>query len=55
MGILVKFNIELSDSDVEIIGRALDERPYKDVVNLVARIQSQINSQQPKPLQEAEG
>jgi hypothetical protein len=45
VGVLVKFNIELTDADLTLIGELLDEQPYKKVAGIVRRIQEQINAQ----------
>jgi hypothetical protein len=46
MGVLVIFKIELTAEDIELIGRLLDEQPYKIVAPLAQRVQAQINAQQ---------
>lgn len=46
MGPLVNFKIELTASDIALIGSLLDEQPYKRVVDLVRRVQAQINEQE---------
>jgi hypothetical protein len=55
MGILVvSYSIQLTPDDLRIIGTALDERPYKEVAALCARIQVQINEQdKPKEAEES--
>lgn len=45
MGVLVIYKIELSDADIELIGAALDELPFKKVIDLSKRFQSQIDTQ----------
>jgi hypothetical protein len=45
MGVLVTFKIELTSEDIELIGRLLDEQPYKLVAPLAQRVQAQINAQ----------
>jgi hypothetical protein len=45
MGVLVNFKIDLTSQDIELIGRLLDEQPYKLVAPLVQRVQAQINAQ----------
>jgi hypothetical protein len=45
MGILVNFKIELTAEDIELIGRLLDEQPYKLVAPLAKRVQAQIDAQ----------
>lgn len=42
---MVNYTIELSPNDLRIIGLALDDRPYKEVAGLCARIQKQITDQ----------
>jgi hypothetical protein len=46
MGIPVTFKIELTADDIELIGRLLDEQPYKLVAPLAKRVQAQIDAQQ---------
>jgi hypothetical protein len=46
MGLLVTFKIELTADDVKYIGGLLDERPHKEVSDLVKRVQVQIDTQQ---------
>jgi hypothetical protein len=46
MGVLVTFTIELTAEDIELIGRLLDEQPYKLVAPLARRVQAQIDAQQ---------
>jgi hypothetical protein len=36
------FTIELSEEELNVLGAALDERPYKEVYRLALRIQEQI-------------
>lgn len=49
MGFLVIFNIELTTADIALIGKLLDEQPYKNVSDLVRRVQAQIDAQQAQP------
>lgn len=49
MGFLVIFNIELTTADIALIGKLLDEQPYKTVSDLVRRVQAQIDTQQAHP------
>lgn len=46
MGVLVIFKIDLTADDIELIGRLLDEQPYKLVAPLAKRMQAQIDAQQ---------
>lgn len=39
------YQIQLTPDDLRIIGMALDDRPYKEVAALCARVQLQINEQ----------
>ena len=39
------FTLELTDKEVDIIGNALSNMPFKDVVALITKLQSQINEQ----------
>lgn len=39
------YRLELSDDDVNAIGRALDEMPYKVVHGVAQRLQQQITNQ----------
>lgn len=45
MGVLVNFKIELTSEDIELIGKLLDEQPYKLVAPLAKRVQAQIDAQ----------
>jgi hypothetical protein len=45
-------NLELTTEEINLIGKALSEQPYKDVVALLANIQNQINLQQKKEKEE---
>ena len=52
MGVLVTFKIELTAEDIELIGRLLDEQPYKLVAPLARRVQAQIDAQQAPDIME---
>lgn len=45
MGILVKFNIELSDVDVVLFGQCIDEMKRR-LTDLSIKVQSQITAQE---------
>jgi len=42
----MKFTLKVTEKDVEIIGSALAELPFKSVASLVGKLQTQINEQQ---------
>jgi len=39
------YRLELTAEDIEVIGSALDEMPFKRVYKVAAKIQAQINAQ----------
>lgn len=41
----MEFNLKVTDKDIEVIGAALAELPFKTVSDLVMRLQLQINEQ----------
>lgn len=45
----MEFLIKLLPQDVEAIGRALAERPYREVAALIAKLDAQLAAQQQKP------
>lgn len=47
-----EFNFSLNNEDIAVIGKALEERPFKEVANLIQKLNAQIQSQlAPAPMQ----
>lgn len=42
----MKYTIELTKAELEVVGRALGQRPYVEVAALLAGIDQQINRQE---------
>ena len=42
----MKYTIELSPQDLQVVGNALGQRPYAEVAQVVAKIDRQVMAQQ---------
>jgi hypothetical protein len=43
------YNLNISHEDLQAIGRALDDRPYKEAAPIIQRLNQQIQSQAKPP------
>ena len=48
------FKLELTDQELNLIGHALSQLPYKDVAQLFGKIQGLVAAQAPPPPKPAE-